>query len=256
VGGRVNDTAHGGARDEFQERWRERFEYYGSARDDDAGIAGWTSSGLDARLRRFRELWRRGRPGTVWLDVGCGAGTYARALAAEGVWVAGLDYSGPTIEKARWRSGPRIQFAVADVTRLPLGKGVLDGVLCFGVLQALSSPAPAIRELARALRPGGELWIDALNASCLPTRAAQLRRRMHGYPMHLRYDQPRQLIRTLTDAGFEDPRLHWVPILPGWLQPLQRVVEAGWARALLAAVPVLGSLVSHAFLVVARRRAD
>ena len=63
---------------EFEKRWRGRFEDFGAQGDDDASIAGWSSTGLDARRRNFARLWRPGRPGARWLDVGCGAGTYTR----------------------------------------------------------------------------------------------------------------------------------------------------------------------------------
>jgi len=241
------------AGDDFERAWRRRFEQFGRACDDDAGIAGWTDSGLDTRFRRFRGLLQAVRPGELWLDAGCGAGTYARYLASVGLRVAGFDYSLPTIEKAKRRESRGIEFAVADVTRLPLADGAVDGAICFGVLQALSSPEPAIRELARTLRPGGELWVDALNAECLPTRVRQSRERASGRPAHLRYDYPRELVRVFEAAGFNSIRVHWVPILPGSLRKLQRMAEWGWIRAALAALPPVGSAFSHAFVVVGKR---
>ena len=66
--------------DTFETAWRSRFEEFASIRDDDAGIAGWSPAGLDARMRRFTGLWRPSREGLRWLDAGCGAGTYTRYL--------------------------------------------------------------------------------------------------------------------------------------------------------------------------------
>jgi len=72
--------------------------------DDDAGIAGWTTSGLATRFRAFQRAWQRPpRPG-MWLDIGCGAGTYTRFLVDEGLDVVGVDYSLPSLQKARERS--------------------------------------------------------------------------------------------------------------------------------------------------------
>lgn len=81
----------------FEQRWRRRFAQRGAQLDDDAGIAGWTPTGLAGRVRQFRTLWSMSAraPGR-WLDIGCGAGTYTRLLHAEGHQVAGLDYSAPS----------------------------------------------------------------------------------------------------------------------------------------------------------------
>lgn len=38
--------------------------------------------------------------GALWLDIGCGAGTYTRMLASEGLRVIGIDYSLPSLVKA------------------------------------------------------------------------------------------------------------------------------------------------------------
>ena len=35
----------------FESKWRERFEEFAELRDDDAGIAGWSPSGLETRFR-------------------------------------------------------------------------------------------------------------------------------------------------------------------------------------------------------------
>src|SRR5207237_423577 len=55
----------------------------------------------------------------VYLDVGCGAGTYTRWLSDQGLQVVGLDYSQPTLKKARQRMSPGIPLCAGDATRLP-----------------------------------------------------------------------------------------------------------------------------------------
>jgi hypothetical protein len=115
------------------------------------------------------------------------------------------------------------------------------------------SPERAIQELGRTLRPGGELWVDALNAECLPTRLNQSRERASGRSAHLRYDTPHELVRVFGEAGFSDLRVHWVPIRPARMRKLRGTVGMGWIRAILAAAPPLGSAFSHAFVVVGKR---
>lgn len=238
----------------FEENWRRRFERFATARDDDAGIAGWSEGGLAARYRQFAQLWLstkpRPAPASRWLDAGCGAGTYTRLLVAQRLNVTAIDYSEPTTRKARERSTDEVSWAVADATRLPFATGCLDGVLCFGVMQALSSPERALSEFRRVLRPGGALWVDALNADCLPTALSEARRRRDGRPQHLRYDHVPDFRAALHASGFGAVRLHWVPVMPERLRFLQSVAESALSRVLLR-LPPLGMWASHSFLAVA-----
>jgi 2-polyprenyl-3-methyl-5-hydroxy-6-metoxy-1,4-benzoquinol methylase len=235
-------------RSSFENAWRKRFEEFATQRDDDAGIAGWSESGLDARLRSFVSVWNRGRHGRAWLDAGCGAGTYARFLASQGAHVVGLDYCQPAAAKAKARDTWNCLWAVADVTRLPLRPGGFDGVLCFGVMQALTESGPAVRELAAQVKPGGEVWVDALNGACIANIAQRLSRWWRGKPVHLRYESPRRMKRLMRDAGLENVRINWIPIMPGSLKWLQPLLETGPARALIHLVPGLGLLLCHSCL--------
>jgi len=236
----------------FESRWRRRFEEFATDRDDDAGVAGWSETGLAARLRHFKRLWMRDAAGALWLDAGCGAGTYTRYLSECGISVVGIDYSEPAVQKASERGGA-LGWIIADVRRLPFVAGAFDGVLCFGVTQALSDSTSAVRELGTVVRPGGHVWIDALNATCIPHALGRLWRRLRGRSMHLRYESPRKLRETMRVDGFTDVTLHWLPILPERLQRLQWVAESRLTIWLLRTVPGAGALLSHAFVLHGRR---
>jgi SAM-dependent methyltransferase len=241
---------------DFEAAWRRRFQEFAEEHESDAGIAGWSEAGLQARLHGFLRSWRPETPGALWLDAGCGAGTYARAMAAAGQRVIGLDYSLPSLLKARRRSQDgSILWLAADVTRLPLASNRFDGAICLGVLQALSDPERAIRELARVVRPGGEVRVDALNAHCIPNLLKGLIGAVRGRETRLRFDSPRKLKQTFRSNGFQRVRILWIPILPGRFRALQRVVESGIARTLFAGLPWLGSALSHAYVVAAEKTA-
>ncbi|MCL4797991.1 MAG: methyltransferase domain-containing protein [Burkholderiales bacterium] len=241
-------------RPDFETAWRRRFETFGREHEDDAGIAGWSEAGLQARFRNFARSWRPAAAGAFWLDAGCGAGTYARTLASSGQHVLALDYSLPSLVKARSRAQEQpLLWVAGDVTALPLRSDSFDGVVCFGVLQSLSGPERAISELARVLRPDGELWVDALNARCLPNLFGRWRAKARGQETRLRYDTVGILKRALREGGFRSVRISWVPILPERLRFAQALLESRVVRWLLGALPWLGSAVSHAYVLTARR---
>jgi len=237
----------------FEHAWHDRFLEFAALRDDDAGIAGWSTSGLETRFRFFRGLWPAAPPGALYLDAGCGAGTYTRWLDGQGMRVVGIDYSLPALVKARERSGNMPMFCAADAVHLPFRDATFDAALCFGLLQAVSDSTPVVRELARVLRPGAGLWIDALNRGGVAARAARARLRLRQRPMHLRYESPRILGRILADAGFQNLARHWLPLVPSRLQRLQPLIESRLVRLTLSTVTPLGALLSHAFVYRATR---
>lgn len=247
---------HPTGRTQFEQQWHERFVEFATLREDDAGIAGWSSSGLETRFRFFRRLWRPAAAGARYIDVGCGAATYTRWLAEQGVRIVGLDYSHPTLIKARARTPADIPLCAGDAGRLPFQDETFDGALCFGLLQAVSDSAGVVRELARVLKPGGELWIDALNGAGVAARVEQARLRLRGKDMHLRYESRRRVARVLRDAGFIDLTPHWLPIVPSRIQPLQPLLESHGARYAMARIPWAGMLLSHSFIFHARRASE
>jgi SAM-dependent methyltransferase len=239
--------------DQFERRWRDRFAWYAEHFDDDASIAGWTHTGLATRHRQFARQFRRSVTGERWLDAGCGAGTYARYLAGLGAMVLGLDYSIPTASKANRLAVAGTAFCVGDATNLPVKPASLDGAICLGVTQALASSDRLVRSLAQAVRPGGEVWVDALNAGCAVHLLSEGRRRLRRLPPHLRYERPSALRSLMRSQGLSDVRIIWLPILPARLQFLQPLLESPAVLRLLQAFPPLGALISHSFIACGRR---
>ncbi len=233
----------------FERQWRNRFTNFAASNEDDAGIAGWSPTGLEARVRRFAKVWPGDREGALWLDAGCGAGTYVRLLRDRGITPIGLDYSPVSVTKARQRRPGANIWTVGDATCLPIRPQRLDGVLCFGVTQALSSSQTVVGQLALSVKPGGQVWIDGLNSWCLPHLLERALRRLRRQPTHVRYESPFRLRRLMLNAGMADVRIHWLPILPGRFQRFQWLLETGFADAVLRYVPVVGALLSHSMIV-------
>ncbi len=242
----MNSDPH---RRNFEKRWQSRFTEFAIQRDDDAGIAGWSESGLQTRFRFFTSLWHGANAGALFIDAGCGAGTYARWLDDAGLRVIGVDYSLTALVKAKQRDAKRIAYCAADASRLPFPDSSADGLLCFGVLQAVWESEPFVLEAARVLKPGGELWIDALNANGLRAMWDLTGRRLRGKPMHLRYESPRKLATIMQKVGFSDLSRYWLPIMPPRLRWLQAACESRLVQSVLNAISPIGALASHSFLI-------
>jgi 2-polyprenyl-3-methyl-5-hydroxy-6-metoxy-1,4-benzoquinol methylase len=100
------------------------------------------------------------RPGLDLLDVGCGPGTITVDLAARIApgRVVGLDVSADPLPEARAaaaRAGVEVTFQVGDVYALEADDDSFDVVHAHQVLQHLTDPVAALREMARVCRPGG-----------------------------------------------------------------------------------------------------
>ncbi len=92
------------------------------------------------------------------LDVGCGTGHLAGAIAAASgaADVFGVDLSPAYIAYARKRyPDPRLHFHVGDACRLGFADGSFDRVLAMLVLHFVPRADLAIGEMCRVARPGG-----------------------------------------------------------------------------------------------------
>lgn len=128
-----------------------------------------------ARTPEFRALmlhvleWfrthRAGAAGPL-LDVGCGTGLWATALAHDGWSVVGIDLASGMLRRAQARTrtaGPgTVALAQVDLTAgLPFASHSFRAALCVGVLHTVIDPAAALCELRRVLAPGGMLVVTA-----------------------------------------------------------------------------------------------
>lgn len=179
---------------------------------------------LDAskELPVMRELGRllvaelRLRPGSHVLDVGCGTGADARAMAAAVApagRVVGIDASARMVEVARRRTagaGASLEFRVGRAERLDLPSNTFDACRFERVLQHVASPASALREAARVLRPGAQVAALEPDWQCLELTGAgaRLTRRVLGVRLRTirSPDVGARLSALLAAAGFVEVR--------------------------------------------------
>tara|TARA_R110002110_G_scaffold415858_2_gene658588 strand:- start:25879 stop:26610 length:732 start_codon:yes stop_codon:yes gene_type:complete len=235
----------------FEQTWRKRFERF-AAFENDAKIAGWSEHSLQTRVSVFKQNWTRKEAGLQWIDVGCGAGTYTQVLLEQEQQVVALDYSQPTIKKAKNKVSVGASFGAADVRHLPFQPETIYGVLCFGVLQALEQPIQAINEIDRVLQPGGELWVDALNRGSLRFCFEWLKHKITGQPYRLTFVSASKLRQYLKNKSYQDIRIIWMPILPEKYHMLQNKLFS-YIQRFDGKLNFLWMLVSHAYVIKAKK---
>jgi SAM-dependent methyltransferase len=91
------------------------------------------------------------------LDVGCGDGTFVRALAPATAW-AGVDPDAKSVRAAD-RLGAYRLLAVAEGARLPFPDAAFGAVVSNSTLEHIPEVEPVLAEMYRVLRPGGTLVV-------------------------------------------------------------------------------------------------
>lgn len=101
------------------------------------------------------------RPGQAALDVACGTGVVARAvadrLAGDGR-VVGLDLN-PSMLAVASRGRPDLEWRQGDAADLPFAAETFDVVTCQAALMFFPSPVAALREMARVTRTDGTVVV-------------------------------------------------------------------------------------------------
>jgi SAM-dependent methyltransferase len=130
------------------------------------------------RSESLRHLALRFKPGDTVLEVGCGTGDEALALARRGVNVVATDASEGMVivvraKIGRSRAPGRVTARVLPAGELQellseYGSGSFDGAYSsLGPLNCTPDLAPVARALGDLMRPGGSLVVSLLNRRCL-----------------------------------------------------------------------------------------
>lgn len=174
----------------------------------DAKAAAWPAKyapggALTGRLTQLSALLlEHTGPGDQVLDLGCGTGQLAKAVASRGLRVTGCDIAPEMLRRAADADSAKSIDWVRlepDWRTLPFPEGVFAAVVASSVLEYADNAPAALAECARVLRPGGTLlvtvpdtWHPVRWAEWLarPTASAALRLgaagRLGGYCTYLR----------------------------------------------------------------------
>src|SRR5215471_9596116 len=103
-------------------------------------------------------------PGSRVLDLGCGAGYTAVALAERGYQVVGVDGEQAMLDMTSRRAeaaGVTLSTTLGDAHELKFDQSSFDLVVALGLIPWLHSPNKALCEMNRVLKPGGFLVVSS-----------------------------------------------------------------------------------------------
>ncbi len=180
--------------------------------------SGLTPADFDRRARFVRG---HVPAGARVLDVGCGEGAFASALAAAGATVTGIDVAREPLRRAASRDASLdLRLVEAEGTPWPLADAEFDVVWAGEVIEHIADTAGWMSEVRRVLRSGGPLLLSTPDHGPLTRLALGLSprafdRRFDPRSDHLRFYTRRMLATLLEDFRFEDVRLAGLGGMPG-----------------------------------------
>jgi len=122
------------------------------------------------RINPLRLAWIEGQAGLAGkevLDVGCGGGILAEAMARRGARVKGIDLAEKPLRVAelhRLESGVAVTYEAASAEELAAREpGRYDVVTCMEVLEHVPDPSSTVRACAALAKPGGRVFFATIN---------------------------------------------------------------------------------------------
>ena len=147
------------------------------------------------------------------LDVGCGGGILAEAMAQRGALVTGIDMGAAPLSVAelhRLESGVEVNYRRISAESLAAEQpGSFDIVTCLEMLEHVPDPASVINACATLVKPGGHLFFSTINrnpksyAFAILGAEYILRLLPRGTHEYSKFIRPSELANWLRDAGLE-----------------------------------------------------
>lgn len=157
------------------------------------------------------------------LDVGCGTGELLMRLRAKypDAMLAGLDPVEEMLTVARDKLSGREDLRIGYADSLPWRSGSFDVVVSCNMFHYITHPVEALKEMARAVRPGGALVLTDWCDDYLACRACNLYLRLTNRAFYKTYRQA-ACLDLLRQAGFNNVKLERYKI--SWLWGLMTAV--------------------------------
>jgi len=155
----------------------------------------------------------RGLEGKHALDVGCGGGILAEAMATAGAKVLGIDLSDKALSVARLHqleSGVEVDYRLSTAETLAAEQpGRFDIVTCMELLEHVPDPASTIAACATLVKSGGLVVVSTINRNPKAYLFAViggeylLRLLPRGTHDYARFIKPSELVGFARRAGLE-----------------------------------------------------
>ena len=101
------------------------------------------------------------------LDIGCGGGILAEAMAQKGASVMGIDLADKPLKVAalhKLESGVPVDYECIGAEGLAAREsGTFDVITCMEMLEHVPDPASTVRACAALVRPGGQVFFSTIN---------------------------------------------------------------------------------------------
>jgi ubiquinone/menaquinone biosynthesis C-methylase UbiE len=228
----------------------------------------------DQLTRCFSETVGSNAAGVI-LDVACGPGIIAAALAAQAREVVAFDLTPEMLSQARQRCAKagrkNVTFREGSATELPFAESSFDAVVTRLAVHHFQEPRRVFDEMFRVLRPDGTLVVaDVVSSENAEESALQNAIETLRDPSHVRMLAPSELLSEVEGAGFrldtqttwDKPREldEWMGIInePERAAPLRTVVGAlarAGADAGIGLSQAAGEIVFfHRWLLIAARK--
>jgi len=151
------------------------------------------------------------------LDVGCGGGILAEAMARRGARVTGIDLAEKPLRVAELHlleSHAEVRYARASAEDYAASHaGAFDVLTCMEMLEHVPDPASAVAACARLLKPGGRAFFSTINrnpkAYLFAVIGAEyvLKLLPKGTHDYARFIRPSELAHWCRDAGLREVEL-------------------------------------------------
>jgi len=167
--------------------------------------------------------------GRTVLDIGCGGGLMAEAMAARGAKVTGIDLSEGALKVARLHlkeSGRQVDYRHISAEAIAAEQpSHFDVITCLEMLEHVPDPGSVIRAIAAMLKPGGQVVFSTLNrtpkafAMAILGGEYLLRLIPAGTHEYAKFIRPSELDAWAREAGLvhrHSTGLHYNPLTRGY----------------------------------------
>lgn len=137
------------------------------------------------------------KQGSVAADLGAGAGFITEELLKQGMNVIAVDQAEHMLDVMRQKfgTGARVEYHVGDAEQLPIETASVDAAFANMYLHHVEHPARAIKEMARIVKPGGNVVITDLDEHTFEFLVTEQHDRWMGF-------RREEVKRWFEEAGF------------------------------------------------------